>query len=146
MSYLRKKETLIFLCEVDGDICGLGGVGVYLGMEDDNAFLSYGMVEPRYHGQGYGTVLLLVRLSVLPMSVSRNIYLSPVKTSTSFYRRFGFQYAASYRDHRGFQHKQYGCYLYPEDVVLCRHTLTTASIEYPHAKIPAAVPRLPDDS
>ena len=85
------SNTYLWLgAEEQGELIALGGIR--LGAEDAaTASLAFGMVHPDKHGLGYGSALLLARIASLPppAPVTR-VFISTLKNSVGFFKRFGF--------------------------------------------------------
>ena len=92
-AYLRKDGVLIMVLEQDGVVFATGGVSVSTGTYTGRALLSYGLVAPDKQGQGYGVLLLLLRLAVLADTQGVwSIQMSSVGQGTeSFYVNRGFR-------------------------------------------------------
>ena len=80
---------LFLVVESEGEVRGFGGVAIH---QDTNIVcLSYGMVHPSYVRCGFGTTLLLARISALPKAKRAwTASLTTAGPSASFYQRFGF--------------------------------------------------------
>jgi len=88
---LRDHTSLMLLAEDQDRVVGFGGVNVGGPSSENLAWLSFGMVEPALHRQGYGTTILLARLAALPEPpVAYVLGIGTAGSSDSFYERFGF--------------------------------------------------------
>lgn len=100
--WLRNRRALILVLVSDGQVCGVGGVNADLVNNLDYATMSFGMVHPSHQGKGFGTILLLARLALLPKPRSfYRVILSTVGGSETFYGRFGFEFLATTTDTKG---------------------------------------------
>jgi N-acetylglutamate synthase-like GNAT family acetyltransferase len=91
---LQSDKHLYLVAEEFGEVVGLGGI--YLTPElSGGSTLVFGLVHPNRHRQGFGSALLLARLSVLPRPAPRSwVHLSSGGTSDDYFRRFGFEHYA----------------------------------------------------
>jgi N-acetylglutamate synthase-like GNAT family acetyltransferase len=89
---LHSETHLYLVAETAGEIVGVGGI--YLNPELwGSSSLVFGLVHPNWHRQGFGSTLLLARLSVLPKPAPRTwVYLSSGGTSDDYFKRFGFEH------------------------------------------------------
>jgi len=87
---LKTNNSLTLVVVKDGQVCGCGGISIRQQSGASIAWLSFGLIHPRHHGQGLGTTSLLARVSLLPEHV-RYIALAPVPASRGFYERFHFR-------------------------------------------------------
>lgn len=91
--WLRNGNSLILVAEQDGDVRAFGGVNAQDRDGRYVAYLSFGMVHPAHHRQGFGTVLLLARLAMLKTTKEFSYaVLTTVGGSETFYERFGFSF------------------------------------------------------
>lgn len=87
--YLDQELDDYFVYESDGQILGSGGLNYSL--QEKSACLSWGMVDPHYHGQGIGRELTQFRINHL-LNIS-NVEEVIVRTSQHvyrFYEKMGF--------------------------------------------------------
>jgi N-acetylglutamate synthase-like GNAT family acetyltransferase len=99
--WLRNRRATIVVVEANGVIVAFGGVSISRKERVDLAFLTYGVVHPDYQGQGYGTLLLLARLRILPKPVKRwTVMMTTTDTSKHFFSRFGFRFFKAFPDKR----------------------------------------------
>ena len=125
--WLRNSRSLVLVCEVDGDIRGFGGISM-LRTPRDTAALAYGMIHPTYHKLGYGTALLLARLSILPEpDEAWYVSMTTVSASESFYSRFGFE-GSEWLEEAGIKMVNYNTFLNAADWQKCRGELSGAEI------------------
>jgi ribosomal-protein-alanine N-acetyltransferase len=89
---LQSETHLYLVVENCGEVVGLGGI--YLTPElSGGSSLVFGLVHPNWHRQGFGSALLLARLSVLPKPTPRSwVHLSSGGTSDNYFQRFGFEH------------------------------------------------------
>jgi N-acetylglutamate synthase-like GNAT family acetyltransferase len=89
---LQSETHLYLVAEEAGEVVGLGGI--YLTPElSGGSSLVFGLVHPNRHRQGFGSTLLLARLSVLPKPTPRSwVHLSSGGTSDDYFKRFGFEH------------------------------------------------------
>ena len=100
--WLRHRRATIVVVEVNGVIIAFGGVSISLNERVALAALTYGVVDPHYQGQGYGTLLLLARLCMLPKSAKRwTVMMTTTDTSKHFFARFGFTFFRALPDKLG---------------------------------------------
>jgi [ribosomal protein S18]-alanine N-acetyltransferase len=133
---LKSPMHLYLVIESAGKIIGLGGI--YRAPEVSSASsLLFGLIHPSWHRQGFGSALLLARLSALPKPVSREwIFLSSIGGSETFYQRFGFEHYGR------FPHppKQqlfdcYRSYLKPADWSECSQVLARSNVIFDRTDI-----------
>ena len=89
---LQSTSHLYLVIEEAGQVLGLGGI--YLTPEvSGGSSLVFGLIHPARHRQGFGSALLLARLSILPKPSPRNwVFLSSGGTSDSYFLSFGFEH------------------------------------------------------
>jgi len=127
--WLRNQRALIVVAEVAGEIRGLGGINAEEREGRRFAALSFGMVHPGHHQAGFGTTLLLARLSLLASQGKRcTVMLSTVGGSETFYRRFGFRYRQSIPDQGGYAGDTYIARLAEGDPQRCALKLNRACL------------------
>ncbi len=127
--WLPDVNNLRLVSEVAGEIRGVGGIGVRKYPHLDLAALSFGMVHPAWHKQGYGTVMLLARLASLPLPHAEwTAHMVTAGGSERFYGRFGFVYWDSPADEFGVKLPHYISKVYEPDVQDCRNTLSQAGV------------------
>lgn len=86
---LRSTGMLFLVVESEGEVRAFGGVAIH--QDTNNVCLSYGMVHPSFLRCGFGTTLLLARISALPKAKRAwTASLTTAGPSASFYQRFGF--------------------------------------------------------
>ena len=124
---LKTGSSLFLVCEVDGRILGVGGISMNQG-ENNCASLCYGLIHPAHHKEGFGTVMLLARLALLPVPDGRWFtFMLTVKGSATFYQRFGFS-GELMVDDRNNEMWQYSTLIDPGCLQQCREALAAASI------------------
>ena len=108
-SWLRDQRALILVAEKEGTVNAVCGISAQEQEGYHFASLSFGMVHPSLHGRGYGTALLLTRLSLLRTDKPQTfVMLSTTGGSERFYKRFGFKFfhavqpTPTYREDRYF--------------------------------------------
>jgi len=127
--HLRSRRSLYLICEVNGVIRGLGGIGSRPQNGVPIAVLSFGMIHPDFHNQGFGTALLLARLASFPAFHSEWLAaLSTTGGSETFYRRFGFTFVETYRDEKNLSSDCYYTILWSDHGKECRNILKRSSI------------------
>jgi ribosomal protein S18 acetylase RimI-like enzyme len=127
---LRKGSQLFLVAKKDRQICGCGGVGVRKGPTDCAAWLSYGLIHPKYQNQGFGTTLLLARLSLIPSNVPF-VGMSPVPASRGFYERFNFREVKRFTHSSGVELPIHFARLSPSILFHCENLLANAGIVLP---------------
>jgi predicted N-acetyltransferase YhbS len=127
--WLRNHRALIVVAEVAGEVRGLGGINSEERAGQRFAALSFGMVHPEHHQSGFGTTLLLSRLSLLSLQGKRcTVMLSTVGGSETFYGRFGFRYLQSIPDQGGYAGDTYIARLAHGDPERCALKLNRARL------------------
>ena len=90
---LTNGKSLVVVIEKEGRVVAFGGISAIQRKWLNLASLTFGMVHPDHHRQGFGTILLFARLSLLPRTrLPWQVILSPGLTSGSFYSQFGFRF------------------------------------------------------
>jgi len=93
------------------------------------AIISYGIIHPDFQRCGFGTVLLLSRLSALPEPLDCWIIsLTTAGPSASFYQRFGFLRAGATQLRVGIKVDIYRTYLFHKGWRSCRKSLSDAGV------------------
>jgi ribosomal protein S18 acetylase RimI-like enzyme len=138
--WLRNKKAYFLVVEVEGTIRGFGGVGIYQHDIAEVCTLSFGMVHPTFHKQGFGTALLLARLATLPKPKKYwTVLLSTTGGSETFYSRFGFFFLQRERGAESeIEFDYYNSRLLEKQWSECRAILNRAGIilEHSDAEIP----------
>ena len=134
---LQDGTALYLVIEDVGRVIACGGVYVVRAAHIEIGFLSFGLVHPERHNQGFGTTLLLARLALLPEDVSV-VALLPVPASESFYRRFGFRERGRVKATDGNAYLAYAAPVCRDDLEECRILLDRAGVQLPEGDI--AVP------
>jgi ribosomal protein S18 acetylase RimI-like enzyme len=128
LELLRSEESLFLVAESAGEIRGFGGVAI---KEDTAAVcLSYGMVDPAYHRCGYGTAILLARLSALPRPKHNWIVsLTTAGPAGTFYKRFGFVFYQRFKHRLGADLDMHFARLNIDGWLDCSKALTASSVK-----------------
>ena len=87
---LNEDNVLRLVVEEHGEVRGCAAIHIQTANYMHFAMLSYGLVDPRWHGKGFGSVLLLARLACLPLDIE-HVSLIAVPSSKSFYESYGFR-------------------------------------------------------
>ncbi len=138
--WLRHHRALILVAEVACGIRGFGGINAEVREGRRFVALSFGMVHPTHHRAGFGTTLLLARLSLLArQNMPCQAILSTVGGSETFYGRFGFRYLNSIPDQGGYAGDTYIARLTDRDLKRCAAMLRRArlSADVLNASIPS---------
>jgi len=140
--FIGKRRSLFLVAVLCDRVIGFGGVRLFPPPDDNQANLNFGMIHPEYQKMGYGSILLLTRLAILPEPSPRIFAgLSPVKLSENFYTRFGFRYNSTYRDSFDNRSTDLFCIaLTVEDWKTCKLVLNDAGITINID--PAEIPRI----
>jgi ribosomal protein S18 acetylase RimI-like enzyme len=134
---LTDGSAYYLVAEKDGRVVASGGMQYYL--QSDIAYLCFGLVHPDCQGKGLGTTLLLARLSLLNQTFLRmNVFISAVKSSITFYQRFGFKNTGTWADEYGATHPQGHLILSVSEIRHCGKLLRENGITCPSdsGKIP----------
>lgn len=94
---LQSPSNLYLVVESANRVVGVGGIT----RVPDYQFvgLQFGMIHPEFHRRGFGSALLLARLSCLPAPDPwQYVYLTAVGHSAGYYTRFGFEYCGRSTD------------------------------------------------
>jgi GNAT superfamily N-acetyltransferase len=140
--FIGERRSLFLVVIVSDHVIGFGGVRLFPPPDDNQANLNFGMIHPEYQKMGYGSVLLLARLAILP-EPSPHVFasLSPVKLSESFYTRFGFRFNRMYRDSFDNRSTDLFCIaLTAKDWKTCKSVLNDAGVAINID--PAEIPRI----
>jgi N-acetylglutamate synthase-like GNAT family acetyltransferase len=102
-NWLINRRASILVVESQQTVVAVGGINITRSRFVNLAILTFGMVHPDYQQRGFGTVLLLARLLLLPDTrVPRMLLITTVRTTSStFYSRFGFTYTGTTPDQLG---------------------------------------------
>lgn len=88
---LRKPGRTTLIATTGPVMIGVGGISVDARPSCYVAHLSYGMIDPEWHGRGAGTLLLLARVATLPRPTPWGVLkMANVSAAAPFYQRFGF--------------------------------------------------------
>ncbi|MFT4551089.1 MAG: N-acetylglutamate synthase-like GNAT family acetyltransferase [Verrucomicrobiales bacterium] len=91
---LGQQEALYIVAELEGEVIGVGGIRIYdFSDEIQTACLSFGLIDPAFHGRGYGTALLAFRLSLLDASRPEwTVAMTSAGNGTEiFFKKLGFR-------------------------------------------------------
>lgn len=82
IKYLSSEIEQYFVIEYDGIVVGAGGINYF----EDHARLSWDIINPEYHSEGLGTVLLIYRIDLIK---KQNKYFTIiVRTSQKAYKYY----------------------------------------------------------
>jgi len=127
--WLRRRGDLVLICEAEGEIRAFGGISMNRQPQSEVAALTFGMVHPQYHNQGFGTGLLLARIASLPPpSFHWVAFIATTGGSESYYKRFGFVHMDRWADEHGIEFDRYRARIYKQEWQSCREGLAFASI------------------
>ena len=127
--WLRGNSSLVLVAEVSGQIRGIGGISKIQHAVYKIASLAFGMVHPDFHRKGFGTALLLARISILPVPDKEWIMsISTIGESHTFYKRFGFTYTVTFDGGSGTKLDWYRTRVRKTDWDACRARLQEANI------------------
>lgn len=96
-NYLEKEIEDYFVFEEDGVPIGAGGINYQL--EINTAYISWDLIDPKYHGKGLGKQLVQYRIN----HIKRNPSIATITVRTSqltylFYEKMGFQLKVTKKD------------------------------------------------
>ena len=143
ISALRDRTSLFLLAEEQGRVVGFGGVNLGGPSTEYVAWLSFGMVEPALHRQGYGTTILLARLAALPEPpVAYVVGIGTSGSSDSFYQRFGFTRVSGVPEDSEYKFNYFRVVFMLDHWRLCRTILEKAGtiLDCGDAVVPQNVP------
>jgi N-acetylglutamate synthase-like GNAT family acetyltransferase len=107
-TWLREERALTLVAEAEGKVNAVCGVSAQEQEWRHFAALSFGMVHPSLHRCGYGTAILLARLSLVHTKCSEtHVILSTAGGSESFYTRFGFKFLQSLQPTSAYREDHY---------------------------------------
>ena len=87
--YLLRDDKTYFVLFNDFNLVACGGYG--LNKSQTKAGLSWGLVNSKYHNQGYGSELLNYRIEHIKNNFSGvDIYLDTSQKTYKFFEKFGF--------------------------------------------------------
>ena len=122
--WLRNGRALILVAEQDGAVRALGGVNAQDRDGRYIASLSFGMVHPAYHRQGFGTALLLARLALLQSTKEYSFAcLTTAGGSETFYGRFGFSFVNAVQATPEYLQRHYVVRVSTQDKARCAKAL-----------------------
>jgi predicted N-acetyltransferase YhbS len=139
-TWLRDQRALILVAETNGVVEAVCGVSAQEQEGHHFAALSFGMVHPSVHKRGYGTALLLARLSLLRTAKHRTIViLTTTGGSERFYKRFGFKFIRSLHPTPAYREDHYFANVTAVDRVRCADFLcqsVSLSSEFANRELP----------
>lgn len=141
---LKSGSTLFLVCESETEICGMAGISTYQHEGQSIASFSYGLIHPKHHGRGFGTVMLIARFAVLPIGSPLWLgTMTVLKSSASFYSQFGFV-GGRLPNVSGDEMWDYFVTAQPTDLKKCREMLDSAEaiLDTEGAVIPTSRPSL----
>lgn len=90
IDYLDNEIEDYFVIEEKGQIIGCGGVNYF--PETQSAKISWGMISPKFHRNGFGKELTLYRINHLKKSPKvKVIIVRTTQESYKFYKKMGFE-------------------------------------------------------
>jgi GNAT superfamily N-acetyltransferase len=91
LEWLYGRHASVLVADVDGEVRGFGGHNVHRQPTISIATLTFEMVHPNHHRQGFGTALLLAQIAALA-EADHDWYvcISTSSGTETFYRQFGF--------------------------------------------------------
>jgi GNAT superfamily N-acetyltransferase len=139
-TFLQGAEYLKIVVCHRGVPVAVGGIGLTPFLASHCAILAFGLVSPAWQRKGIGTALLLSRISLLAEpSPSTRLFMTNVRTSRAFFRRFGFASLGMVPSGRpGISLESHSTSLTPEAWRLCRERVATAGLTLPNAVLPLA--------
>lgn len=126
---LTRQSSYFLVLEQEGRIIGTGGIALF--GRPDVAVLCFGLVDPKHHGEGIGTALVLTRLALLPGKFTYMVFIAAVEKSVGFYRRFGFRAFTPWKDKHGDMQPSGVLAFSPSEIVRCRKLLAQHGVCYP---------------
>lgn len=88
--FLDSPHGPYFVMMKDGCMMGCGGY--YIDPEERSAGLCWGMIDPAYHGQGFGQHLLEQRLTAIRRTgAADHVLIDTSQISEGFFAKFGFR-------------------------------------------------------
>lgn len=129
---LQNDGYLWLIVEQDDELVAVGGVTLHK-HELDITFglLTFGMVAPDRHKQGFGSALLLARIA----AVSRPdkllaMGMTATPASVDFYKRYGFRFAARVQEDDGLEFDSYYTLITRDTWGECRALLKSSGVRY----------------
>lgn len=124
---LEPGGSLYLVCEEDGEIRAMGGMKICYTGNDEIVELFFGMVHPDHHHRGFGTAIVLARLSVLPAPRDEwQVRMHSV--ADGFHRKFGFHPYEVVHDEVGNRIVSLMLYLSSNGIARSRVVLTAAHV------------------
>jgi predicted N-acetyltransferase YhbS len=136
----EKGSSLYLVCEEDGEIRAMGGMNICYTGNDEIVNLFFGMVHPDHHHRGFGTAIVLARLSMLPAPRDEwQVRMHSV--ADGFHRKFGFHPYEVVHDENGNRIVSLMLYLSFNKIARSRVVLAAAHVwvEYAGCGIPAFI-------
>lgn len=96
--YLQERTNNYFVIEVDGNIIGGGGIDFE---KDRSASISWCMIHPDFHGQGWGTKLTQYRIARIKETDAPKINVRTSQHTWKFYEKIGFSLFHTQKDYWG---------------------------------------------
>lgn len=87
----RAKNNSYYVCEEDGKIVGVGGIGTYLGRVDESYIMTV-FVLPEYIGKGFGRKILEALEKDEYFLRAKRVEVASSITALNFYRRLGYEF------------------------------------------------------
>jgi predicted N-acetyltransferase YhbS len=126
---LARQSSYFLVLKQEGRIIATGGISL-LG-RPDVAVLCFGLVDPKHHGQGIGTAMVLTHLALLPRKFTYMVFIAAVEKSVGFYRRFGFSAFTPWKDKHGQMQPSGVLAFTPSEIIRCRKLLAQRGVSYP---------------
>lgn len=142
---LTDPATLTLVFTTDDRVLGCGSVTCLA--DGTAAWLSYGLVHPDYQRRGIGSAMLLMRMSLLPVTPERPcaVYLSATRHSRSFFSKHGFAFRGAETDPFGNEFETYCLPLSAALVDSIRQSLKRSGVDCDEAlPVPHMEERLPE--
>lgn len=131
---LRSGESYHLVAEWQGKVISTAGMS-YWGRADV-VVLCYGMVHPDFQGQGFGTLQTLIRIALLkPEFLAYHVCILGINKSLSFYRRFGFQPMAKWKDRYGNEHPLSKVEITNLEIMKCKKRLIKRGVQFDFARV-----------
>ena len=101
--HLEDNESIVIVLEEDSGVVGTGGICLHDYTDDISmAALSFGLIDPSYHGKGLGTMLMCARLCFLDPRSSWHLIMTSVGNGTEiFFKNLGFRFVTMSKDEEG---------------------------------------------